>query len=132
MKIPGNTFSVFFILFISLNISTTIIAQSIKAKNYPQLNSLNEIDKNTSDTCFIKAFVNNIYNCPVCPPGMQCKPCIGNHIMVSDSLNSKKQFRVFVKEPGKFSIGEKYILLIHLLKYNSQKEVYEGKLIEME
>ena len=52
--------------------------------------------------------------------------------MVADSVKGKKQFRVFVKEPNKFSIGKKYSLLIRLFKYNSEQEVYEGKLIEKE
>jgi hypothetical protein len=132
MKFLKIKLSVIFFLFLSLLISSGIKAQFIEVKDYPLLNSLNEINKKTRDTCVVSAFVNSVYNCPPCPKGADCKPCIGNHIMVADSLNAKKQFRVFVNEPGKFSIGEKYILLIRLYKYNSEEEVYEGKLIVQE
>lgn len=119
------------LFFVCLVITCGISAQS-EVKNYPLLNSLNQINKNTPDTCRITAFVNSIYTCPPCPKGAECKPCIGDHIMIADSLNSKKLFRVFADEPDKFSIAKKYSFIIKLLKYDSQNEVYEAKLIATE
>lgn len=132
MKLFKKKYSVVLFLFFSLFISSALKAQFIEVKDYPLLNSLEEINKNTRDTCLITAFVNSVYNCPPCPKGADCKPCIGNYIMVADSLTGKKQFRVLVKKTDNFLTGKKYILLIRLLKYNSSKEVYEGKLVEQE
>ncbi|MSP03451.1 MAG: hypothetical protein EXR07_20780 [Acetobacteraceae bacterium] len=33
----------------------------------------------------IAAYATSIYACPPCPEGAQCKPCIGDHILTSDS-----------------------------------------------
>ena len=111
-------------------IFSTASAQSlIDSRNFVQLNSIAEINKNSSDTCRIVCFVISIYTCPVCPKGVICKPCIGNHIMVGDSINAVKLFRVFVPDPSKFEAGKKYNLLIRLQKYNSEKDVYEARLI---
>src|SRR5205085_3091040 len=132
MKLFKTKSAKVFFVFMSIIISAQTKAQPMQETNYPLLTSILEINKQAPDTCRIAVFVNSIYNCPPCPKGADCKPCIGDHIMVADSLNGKIQFRVFVKEPAKFSVGEKYTLLIRLYKYNSESEVYEGKLIEKE
>lgn len=108
---------------------------SVKAqlvRDYPLINSVTEINKGTPDTCGVTAFVASVYNCPPCPKGMICKPCPGNYIMIADSVNSKKKFRIYVHKTGLFSIAKKYSFIIRLYKYDSDAGVYEGKLIEPE
>ncbi|MFI5185253.1 MAG: hypothetical protein ACHQF0_00855 [Chitinophagales bacterium] len=123
-----NRFSIVLSLLLLVFIFPDVKAQSIK--DYPLINSIIEITKDSPDTCRINAHVESFYNCPPCPKGMICKPCPGNFIMVSDSMSGTKQFRVFVNKTAGFLTGKEYSFIIHLYKYNSQKEVYEGKLIE--
>lgn len=120
---------ILFLLLLVL-ISPEIKAQSTTA--FPLINSITEITKDSPDTCRINAYVESIYNCPPCPKGMICKPCPGNFIMISDSIGGTKLFRVFVNKTTDFLAGKKYSLVIGLHKYNSEKDVYEGKLIEQQ
>jgi len=46
-----------------------------------------------------------------------CKPCIGDHIVVTDNLDEKdpalrKRLRIFTDQPEKFALREKYSFLV--------------------
>ena len=50
------------------------------------------------------AFVIEIHKCPPCPPGAQCKPCLGDYVVVTDNLDEKdplliKRVKVFTGRP---------------------------------
>jgi hypothetical protein len=50
------------------------------------------------------AYVVEIHKCPPCPPGAQCKPCLGDYIVIADNLDEKdplliKRLRVFTSKP---------------------------------
>jgi hypothetical protein len=49
-------------------------------------------------------YVLEIHKCPPCPPGAQCKPCLGDYIVVTDKLDEKdplliKRLKVFTSKP---------------------------------
>jgi hypothetical protein len=38
----------------------------------------------TSGRFNVAGYVVRVYLCPACPPGAACKPCLGDHLVVSD------------------------------------------------
>lgn len=87
-------------------------AMAQRAHNYPMVkfNRINLID---SDTFRIRIKVLDQYHCPPCSAGAQCKPCIGDHIIVSENRKSEKQtLRVFTNNPDQFEKGKIYILTV--------------------
>jgi hypothetical protein len=71
-------------------------------------------------TVRVKAFLLDVYNCPKCPKGAQCKPCSAPHFWVSDRKNGSKDKALMVtdypeKHPTthrklKFEQGVRYII----------------------
>ena len=61
------------------------------------------ITKQLPDTCSITGIVLSAYTCPPCPKGAQCKPCIGDHVMIGDSADAKNQFMVLLDDPGAYT-----------------------------
>lgn len=67
----------------------------------------------------IKGFVITIYKCPPCPPLAMCKPCIGDHIEVTNSPDEKnpalvRRLRIFTDQPGKFELKKKYSFVVKI------------------
>jgi hypothetical protein len=65
----------------------------------------------------VVGYVIETYKCPPCPEGAMCKPCIGDHIVVTDTLDEKdpalrKRLRIFTDQPEKFALREKYSFLV--------------------
>ena len=84
---------------------------------HPNIKSISLLNSQSPDTCIISCITVSTYTCPPCPPGMQCKPCVGDHIMVSDAIgNSKKSLRLFTTKPESYTKGKKYTFLIKLHK----------------
>ena len=57
----------------------TGVAYSQKQSHKYKLVSFSELGKVREDTVRLKVYVLDIYVCPPCPKGMQCKPCIENN-----------------------------------------------------
>lgn len=62
----------------------------------------------------IGAYVVEVYKCPPCPAGAQCKPCIGDHIVVTDNPNEKdpkfiRRLRIFADRPDHFRLKTRYM-----------------------
>src|SRR5256886_6342657 len=45
-------------------------------------------------TFIVVAFVIQTYKCPPCPPNAMCKPCLGDHIVVTDNIDEKDPARI--------------------------------------
>src|SRR6266852_5383476 len=64
-------------------------------------------------TFIIVAFVIQTYKCPPCPPNAMCKPCIGDHIVVTDNIDQEdpvriQRLRIFTDKPEQFELKKKY------------------------
>ena len=64
-------------------------------------------------TFIVVAFVIQTYKCPPCPPNAMCKPCLGDHIVVTDNLDEKdpariQRLRIFTDKPEQFELKKKY------------------------
>ena len=61
----------------------------------------------------IVAFVIQTYKCPPCPPNAMCKPCLGDHIVVTDNIDEKdpaliQRLRIYTDKPEQFELKKKY------------------------
>src|SRR5258707_5421402 len=79
------------------------------------------------------AYVIEIHKCPTCPPGAQCKPCLGDYIVITDNIDENdplliKRLRVFIKKPEQFNFFELKKRCSFIAKVRGQ--VASGKPIE--
>lgn len=61
----------------------------------------------------IVGYVIDVYKCPPCPEGAMCKPCLGDHIVVTDNFDEKnpaliKRLRIFTDKSEQFEAKKKY------------------------
>jgi len=63
----------------------------------------------------LKAYLLEIYQCPVCPKNQTCKPCSEPHMFVTDEPNAAKdkamlvvEHRVFKVKDPKLTLGKQY------------------------
>ncbi|MBI1768189.1 MAG: hypothetical protein HYR67_07425 [Bacteroidetes bacterium] len=115
MKIPDNEFERMFkkLLIASVVVCSFAVngfSQVPKTKRYPKV-SFAKVSQSKVDTIQFKATVKSIYKCPPCPEGAQCKPCIGDHVMVTDG-NSDREFLVFTHQLSLFKVDSSYQFLV--------------------
>lgn len=112
-----------------LLIGSMTLAQSKKAKQYHRV-KLSEVNENKEDTLELKVKVKFIYECPPCPEGAQCKPCIGDHVQVTDG-NKENDIRVFTNQLSLFKEGQSCRLLVRFRsKYHRSENVVLVRLID--
>src|ERR1700686_941388 len=78
----------------------------------------------------IVGFVIQTYKCPPCPPGAMCKPCIGDHIVVTDNIDEQdaalvRRLRIFTDKPEQFELKQKYLFTVKV-----KGKVQRGRAIE--
>jgi hypothetical protein len=84
------------------------------------------------------AYVIEIHKCPPCPPGAQCKPCLGDYIVVTDNLDEKdplliNRLRVFTDKLDRFELKQKFSFVAKVRgKVPSGKPIENLNLIELE
>lgn len=81
----------------------------------PPLLTFNDLQKNDSVAGSFRmvGYVIEVHKCPPCPDRMQCKPCLGDHIVVTGNLDEKdaaliKRLRIFTDKPEQFESKKKY------------------------
>ena len=70
----------------------------------------------------VEGFVATVYACPPCPPNADCKPCIGDFVVLAeDDLaggapdpRSERVMRVFVENPRAFESGRRYRVMLRV------------------
>ena len=103
----------------------------------PPLLTFKDLQKNDLEGPFkIEGYVIQTYKCPPCPPGMQCKPCLGDHIVVTDDVDEKdpaqiKRLRIFTSKPEQFELmKKKYSFLVKVRgKLPKDRAIEEVELI---
>ena len=84
----------------------------------PPIITFNDLNRDDLAGPFkIKGFVIDSYKCPPCPPGAMCKPCIGNHVVITDNLDEKdpalsKRLWVFTDKPEQFEVKKQYLFVV--------------------
>ena len=64
-------------------------------------------------TFIVAGFVIDAYKCPPCPPQAMCKPCIGDHITITDKIDEKdktliQRLRIHTEKPEQFDLKKQY------------------------
>ena len=70
----------------------------------------------------VEGFVASVYACPPCPPNADCKPCIGDFVVLTEDKSaggvpdprSDRVMRVFVENPRAFETGLRYRVMLRL------------------
>jgi hypothetical protein len=85
----------------------------------PPLLTFDDLQKNdgVEGSFRIEGYVINIYKCPPCPAGMQCKPCIPDNIDVTDNIKEQdmsriRRLRIFTDKTEQFELKKKYSLVV--------------------
>ena len=85
----------------------------------PPLLTFADLQRNDSieGSFTVVGYVTDTYKCPPCPKGAMCKPCIGDHLVVTDKLDEKDpalvtRLRIFTDKPEKFALRGKYSFLV--------------------
>jgi hypothetical protein len=104
------------LLFCSL--LSAICAAGQASTKYP-LVTFEALGKTASDTVRLKAYVLDVYQCPPCPPGMICKPCMENHFTVVEKkpadimkIPLEDRVRIFTDQPKALKIGKPYTFTV--------------------
>ena len=100
------------------------IDKARKKMGLNNLYSIEEINKKEINygTYHTVGYVVKIYECPACPEGALCKPCMVDNIVISHEKKElevyspgEKDLIVFVDDPKSFKLGKKYLFLIKIL-----------------
>ncbi len=86
---------------------TSAFAQAGIPPDSPRLLTFDDLKRNDGVEGTFRmegAYVLEIHKCPPCPPGAQCKPCLGDYVVITDNLDEKdpaliKRLRVFTSRP---------------------------------
>ena len=119
--------------------SPAVSAKKLKnSENFYSIPELNQHQFNHG-TYEIEGYVTSIYTC-VCIQVATCKPCMDDHIIVSDNNALKSGYDltnhdliIFLKEKSRFQLGKKYRFIIQILDVKSTEQVLNNiKLIYYE
>lgn len=117
------------ITFLLLLVGSIALCQSKNARHYVRV-KLSQVGESKVDTLEFKAKVKSVYKCPPCPEGAQCKPCIGDHVEVTDG-NKEHDIRVFTDQLSLFKEGNSYRFLVRFRsKYHRTENVELARLVD--
>lgn len=85
----------------------------------------------------IEGQVSEVHKCPPCPEGAQCKPCLGDYLVITDNPDEKdpalkRRLRIFANRPelDRLEIAKRYSFLVKVRgKVNDRQPVEEANLI---
>lgn len=125
--------SAFTIMFtLACLVSTLSFAQDRNPVRKPPLITFAGLNRSDLDEgpFRIEGYVMQVYKCPPCPEGAQCKPCLGDHVVITDNFDEKdpaliKRLRIFTSKPEQFEVSKKYCFLVKV-----RGKIREGKAIE--
>jgi hypothetical protein len=107
------------ILFVLVSLLAPNSSQNQRPAEKPPVLTFADLQKNdsTAGPFTVVGYVIETHKCPPCPEGATCKPCLGNHVVVTDNLDQKdpaliKRLRIFTDEPDKFALHEKYSFVV--------------------
>lgn len=76
-----------------------------------------------------EGYVVKRYECPPCPKGALCKPCMRDNIVISEKNElldtyslSNTEIIIFASNPKQFELGKKYRFSVKILDYNTTGE----------
>jgi hypothetical protein len=122
--------------------ATLSLAQEKKPVQEPPLITFAQLNRSDLDDgpFRIEGQVTEVHRCPPCPEGAQCKPCLGDHLVITDNPDEKdpaliRRLRIFVKVPEleKFEIAKTYSFLVKVRgRLRNGKPLEEVELISFD
>jgi hypothetical protein len=107
------------ILFVICSVWATSGAFAQKKDQKFPLAHISQLGSVKADTIRLKGYIFDIYVCPPCPEGAQCKPCIENNFTVVEKKPSDpfkvrmdSRLRVFTERPDSLTVGKRYMLTV--------------------
>jgi hypothetical protein len=116
-----NTLTIVFVL--SWLMSPLSFSRGQDPKLKPPLLTFDDLQRKNLDLdegpFRVEGYVIQTYKCPPCPAGAQCKPCLGDHIVVTDNVDEKdpaviKRLRIFTNKPEQFELKRMYLFVVKL------------------
>jgi hypothetical protein len=103
-------------------------AQSVE-KTYPRHMNLQAVtfkelkDGDVKQEQFnVEGYVESVYECPPCPKGAMCKPCMGDHVVVTAKKGDGRNpaaaddlLRILARSPKQFEVGKQYLFSVKLV-----------------
>lgn len=114
--------------------STLSFAQDRKPVQEPPLITFAQLNRSDLDDgpFRIDGYVVQIYKCPPCPEGAMCKPCLGDHLVITDNPDERdpaliRRLRIFAKRPAleEIETAKKYSFLVKV-----KGRLHDGKPLE--
>ncbi|MGE0268808.1 MAG: hypothetical protein AB7S78_10200 [Candidatus Omnitrophota bacterium] len=107
--------------------------------NFYKISELNGL-KPTFGTYNVVGYVSKIYECPPCPQGALCKPCMPPHIVISEARTllakyalTDREMVVFTESTEGLKQDKKYVFLIKILDVKTTDQAINNpKLIYFE
>ena len=99
------------------NLTDRTLPYSIKSATYISIPEFKALDDTSGSITYnVGGYVSYIYTCPPCPKDAECKPCMGNNIIISEADKrledyyslSDSDIVVFVDEPNQLKLGGLY------------------------
>src|SRR6266550_505284 len=80
----------------SLSQAPAVSAFQDTTQTPPPRLTFSDLKRNDSikGTFIVVAVVIQTYKCPPCPPKAMCKPCLGDHLVVTDNVDEKDPARI--------------------------------------
>jgi hypothetical protein len=95
------------------------VSQDQQPPEIPPLLTFADLQKNDpiEGPFRIAGYVIDAYKCPPCPAGAMCKPCLGDHIVVTDNIDEKdpaliKRLRIFTDQPEQCELKKQYLFTV--------------------
>ncbi|HMG76852.1 MAG TPA: hypothetical protein VK582_25495 [Pyrinomonadaceae bacterium] len=99
----------------------TVYAFQDTTQTPPPRLTFSELKRNDSikGEFIVVALVIQTYKCPPCPPKAMCKPCLGDHIVVTDNVDEKdpsriQRLRISTDKPEQFELKKKYSFTVRV------------------
>jgi len=130
-------FVLLFMLFPALG-----FCQDQKLSNEYTINEFN-LKAPSYGTYHVTGYVSKIFQCPPCPEGAQCKPCMAQNIIISEKKKTVKDYSrlsgrdmiIFCDDTSLFQLKSKYKFLIQVMNFkttdqpiNNVKLIYSEEL----
>ena len=103
---------------------SVIVDRGYPASSNYEFYSIRDLKNKNLDVGFYdtEGYVVKKYECPPCPAGAQCKPCMRNNVVISENnipletySLSNTELIIFVDYSQRFEMGKKYRFSIKLL-----------------
>ena len=127
------------VLALAFLVSTLSFAQDRNPGRKPPLITFAQLSRSdlAAGPFRIEGQVTDVHKCPPCPEGAQCKPCLGDYLVITDNPDEKdpalkRRLRIFAGRPelDKLEIAKRYSFLVKVRgRINDRQPVEEADLI---